>query len=173
MELNPSLSLIYSGVSSMRFHVFGLANIPTRKENTYEPFTPLIWNMAKMLHDHGHHVTFYGAAGSDAPCTDMVTIVPADLLPGGLVMEAHGTPAAAWKNDANAPTWQAFVANGRRELRARYRTGDIALISFGRYQKFVEEEARLSCEFICGYSGIFAHHKVFPLALGCTTCTAN
>jgi hypothetical protein len=115
-----------------------------------------------MLKDHGHFVTFYGAEGSDAPCDEMVVVVPKELLPQGLVMGEHGVPTAAWKNDANSPTWQSFVRIGRQELKSRYRVGDISLISFGRYQKFVEEESRLACEFICGYSGIFAHHKVFP-----------
>ncbi len=146
----------------MRYHLFGLANIPTCKENTYEPFTPLVWNMAKMLKDNDHEVIFYGAAGSDAPCDEMVTLVPAALMAEGLKMGPHGVPAAAWHNDGNAPTWQSYIANGRKALRNRYRTGDIALISFGRYQQFVAEEAELHCEFICGYSGIFSRHKVFP-----------
>lgn len=145
----------------MRFHLFGLANIPTCKANTYEPMTPLIWNMAKMLKDNGHHVTFYGAEGSDAPCDEMVVIVPKRLLPD-LTLGSHGVPVAAWKNDFNAPTWQVFIALGRLALRQRYRMGDISLISFGRYQRFVAEESVLSCEFIVGYSGIFTYHKVFP-----------
>jgi glycosyltransferase involved in cell wall biosynthesis len=146
----------------MRFHLFGLAQIPTCKENTYEPMTPLVWNMAKMLKDNGHYVIFYGAEGSDAPCDEMVNLVPGDLLPKGLQMGAFGVPVAAWKNDGAAPAWQAFTINGRRELKERYRTGDISLISFGHYQKFVAEESELACEFICGYSGIFTSHKVFP-----------
>jgi glycosyltransferase involved in cell wall biosynthesis len=146
----------------MRFHLFGLANIPTRKENTYEPMTPLVWNMAKMLMDHGHQVVFYGAEGSNPPCTEFVNIVPAELLPTGLVMGPYGVPAAAWKNDFNSHTWQTYISKGREALRQRYRTGDISLISFGTYQRFVAEESTLHCEFMCGYSGIFTHHKVFP-----------
>jgi len=146
----------------MRFHLFGLANIPTTRFNTYEPMTPLVYNMAKMLKDHGHQVVFYGAEGSDVPCDEMVVLVPADLLPQRLEMGKFGVPAAAWKNDFNGPTWQAFINNGRRELRRRYRTGDISLISFGQYQRFVAEESLLHCEFICGYSGIFSGYKVFP-----------
>ena len=38
----------------------------------------------------------------------------------------------------------------------------MALISFGRFQQFVTEEAELYCEALCGYSGIFSRHKVFP-----------
>ncbi len=146
----------------MRFHLFGLANIPTCKENTYEPMTPLIWNMAKMLKDHGHYVIFYGAEGSNLPCDELVTVVPKELVPERLSMGQFGVPAAAWKNDFNGPTWQSFIAIGRQELKKRYQTGDISLISFGTYQRFVSEESQLHCEFICGYSGIFTYHKVFP-----------
>jgi len=145
----------------MRFHLFGLANIPTCKENTYEPMTPLVWNMAKMLHDHGHHVIFYGAEGSNPPCSELVNIVPKDLLPDPAIGN-HGVPMAAWKNDGGSPSWQSFINTGRLELRKRYQTGDISLISFGQYQRFVAEESKLACEFMCGYSGIFSYHKVFP-----------
>ena len=145
----------------MRFHAFGLANIPTRKENSYEPFTGLGYNMSKMLHDNGHQVFFYGAEGSNPPCTEMINIVPAELMKAGLEMETTGVPKAAWCNYADSPTWRSFIENGRRELQKRYQTGDIALIGFGRFQEFVTE-VELYCEFICGYSGIFTKHKVFP-----------
>ena len=118
--------------------------------------------MAKMLKDNGHHVTFYGAEGSDTPCDELVVLVPSELISEGLVLGDNGVPQAAWKNDLDGSIWQTYIANGREALRARYRTGDIALVSFGWYQKFVEEIATLSCEFMVGYSGIFSHHKVFP-----------
>ena len=146
----------------MRIHVFGQANLPTKKENTWEPFNSLTYNLCKMFHDKGHHVIFYGAEGSNPPCTELVNIVPAELTQAGLEMEANGTPKAAWGNYVDSPTWQAFITNGRREIRRRYRTGDIALISFGRFQQFVTEEAELYCEALCGYSGIFSKYKVFP-----------
>lgn len=146
----------------MRFHLFGLANIPTCKNHTWEPMTPLVFNMSKMLKDNGHHVTFYGAAGSDPPCDEFVNIVPQELLPAGLTINDFGVPSAAWHNSPDSPTWQSFVSKGRTELRKRYRTGDIALISFGRYQQFVTEIATLACEIIVGYSGFFTFHKVFP-----------
>jgi glycosyltransferase involved in cell wall biosynthesis len=124
--------------------------------------TPLVYNMCKMLYDNGHHVTFYGAAGSNPPCSEFVEIVPQELIAAGLVVNEFGVPVAAWKNDPKSPAWQSFVAKGRLALRERYRMGDISLISFGRYQTFVAEESTLSCEVIVGYSGFFSWHKVFP-----------
>ncbi len=141
----------------MHFHIFGLANIPTRKENTYEPFTPLTWNMAKMLKAAGHHVTFYGVEGSDAPCDEMVEIVPEMPL-----SMKHGAPTVAWLNYRDEERWDLFVKNGQQALRQRHQAGDISLMSFGNYQKFVAEESPLHCEFLCGYSGIFSNYKVFP-----------
>ena len=60
----------------MRLHVFGFANISTRKENTWEPFTPLTFNLCKMFHDNGNYVIFYGAEGSNPPCSEAVNVVP-------------------------------------------------------------------------------------------------
>lgn len=145
----------------MRFHLFGLANIPTRKENTHEPMTPLVWNMAKMLKDHGHYVIFYGAEGSNAPCDEMVILVPKELIAAGLVKE-NGAPVIAWNNPLNGVVWQTYINTGRLALREHYQKGDISLISFSFYQRFVAEESQLACEFMCGYSGIFHYNKVFP-----------
>ncbi len=141
----------------MRFHLFGLASLPTSKANFHDVFTQLIWNMGKMLKDHNHHVIFYGVEGSDVPCDEFVSIVPKDL-----VVKRDKVLIGIGPNYPDSPTWQAFKDQGRVELRKRYRTGDISLISFGNYQCFVAEESELSCEFICGYSGIFSGHKVFP-----------
>lgn len=136
----------------MRFHLFGSANMPTCKENTREAMTPLVWNMAKMLKDHGHHVTFYGVEGSDPPCDELVIVVPKTLLAGGYV----------YNSDIMSVAWQSFINNGRLALRERYQMSDISLISFGNYQHFVAEESHLSCEFLAAYLGIFTQHKVFP-----------
>ncbi|MBE3039727.1 MAG: glycosyltransferase [Chloroflexi bacterium] len=147
----------------MRFHLFGLATVPTRQENTYSPFTPLTWRMAAMLKRDGHEVVFYGAHGSDAPCDEFVELVSANTLAPVLRQSGQGVPnSIAWNNALTGPQWSEFIARGKIELRKRYRTGDISLISFGFYQRFVEELSELSCEFIAGYSGIFARHKVFP-----------
>ena len=141
----------------MRFHLFGLANVPIRKENTYDSSVTLTWNMAKMLMDHGHQVIFYGAQDSDVPCCEQVTLVPS--LP---TTAADGVPKTAWHDDVKHPAWKLFQENGRAELKKRYRIGDISLLSFGWFHRFAAEESRLNCEFITGYSGMFTQYKVFP-----------
>ena len=59
----------------MRFHLLGLAHLPVKLGFPMCPFTPLVFNMAKMLMDAGHEVVLYGAHGSDAPCTEFVEVV--------------------------------------------------------------------------------------------------
>ena len=145
-----------------RFHLFGLANIPTCKRNTWEPFTPLTFNMAKMLKDHGHHVTFYGSAGSDPPCDEIVEIVPADLIAPGLEMSELGVPKAAWTNYVDCIPWQVYQANGRKSRASVTVPGTFRLSVLAPIRRFVAEESRLHCEFISGYSGIFSQYKVFP-----------
>jgi len=116
-----------------------------------------------MLRRNGHHVTFYGTAGSNVDCDEFVEVVAANTMSPVLQPGPAGVNnRIAWNNDIGGPQWSEFIARGRAELTRRYRTGDISLISFGFYQRFVEEVSELSCEFAAGYSGIFAHHKVFP-----------
>ena len=43
-----------------------------------------------MLHDNGNYVIFYGAEGSNPPCSELVNVVPAELTQAGLEMEANG-----------------------------------------------------------------------------------
>ena len=142
----------------MRFHVFGLANIATKKENTYEPFTPLTWNLCKMLKDHGEYVIFYGPGDSDPPCDEIIPLLP--KAPHGEM--SFGAPSTAWANFHDGEAWTTYTRNGKEALKDLYRGGDISIITFGTYHKFVAELSWLHCEALCGYSGIFTAHKVFP-----------
>ena len=156
-----------------RFHLFGLANIPTCKRNTWEPFTPLTFNMAKMLKDHGHHVTFYGSAGSDPPCDEIVEIVPADLIAPGLEMSELGVPKAAWTNYVDCIPWQVYQANGRKELRERYRAGDISLISFGAVGASWPRSRVCIASSSAVIRAFFASTRSFRRMPGGTTSTAS
>lgn len=143
----------------MRFHLFGLAHFATTADVARCPFTALTYRMAKMLSAAGHEVIFYGAAGSDVSCHEFVEVVSAESLAAHTEGREANRFYPVWKTDS---VWQEFAERGRKELVARYRFPDIALISFGNYQTFIPEVARIACEFCAGYSGIFAAHKVFP-----------
>jgi glycosyltransferase involved in cell wall biosynthesis len=118
--------------------------------------------MARMLKAAGHEVVLYGAAGSTAPCDEFVEITSRSALQ---TQYRESDPSAIKWNSSqkiDEPVWLEHQSRGRNELAARYRKGDIALISFGFYQRFIPEVAALAVEFICGYSGIFHDLKVFP-----------
>ena len=142
----------------MRFHLLGLAETPIRPSLVQCAFVPLIYNMARMVKRNGHTLIFYGPAGSDVPCDENVEIVAAETLDGSKDRSKF------YYNDyrLESPAWQEFVRRGREALRARYRPGDLTLMSQGDIERFAAEESQLACEFICGYRGIFHDYKVFP-----------
>ena len=144
----------------MRFHLFGLAHVPLSYENCICPFTQLALGMAKMVKAHGHELICYGAAGSTVACDEFVELVPQSVLDS--VQDNTGTFKLRWSSQMNDPAWTVFIEQGRTALKERYRHGDIALITYGWFQKFVAENAAIAVEIICGYSGIFHQYRVFP-----------
>lgn len=143
-----------------RFHLFGLAHVPVNDEACICPFTTLVCGMAKMLKRAGHKVILYGPAGSRAECDEFVEIVDEKTL-AACRIEGSAFPFP-WSHDMNHPDWKEFIERGRAELRKRYRSGDVSLISYGWFQRFVAEESELAIEFCAGYSGTFHSHIVYP-----------
>jgi len=146
----------------MRFHLFGLASAPVSPEFCCSPFTALIHDMAVMVVRAGHELVLYGAAGSTAPCTEFVELVSTDTLKHAFTRGQTNPLEMKWENCQDSIEWKEYVTRGTAELRQRYCKGDIALITYGYFQAFVAEEAELHCEIVCGYSGVFTPHKVFP-----------
>jgi len=118
--------------------------------------------MAKMIQAAGHELILYGSAGSNAPCDEFVEIVSWDTMCNQYRPDDKSAVKWNWEQREDSPEWTEHRTRGRLELQRRVRTGDIALISFGYFQRFVAETAYLPAEFICGYSGVFSEHKVFP-----------
>lgn len=54
----------------MKVHVLGLAHSPISRESVRDAFSIKAFNLCRMLRAHGHHVTLYGCAGSDASIAD-------------------------------------------------------------------------------------------------------
>ena len=55
-----------------RFHIIGLVHLPCSKKYLGCAFTQKNLKLAKMLMDKGHEVYYYGAEGSDVPCTKFI-----------------------------------------------------------------------------------------------------
>jgi len=146
----------------MRFHLFGLAQIPLRWGECCCPFTTLAYNMARMVKDAGHELVVYGSAGSDVPCDEFVEIVSPATLRTHYRPDDTGAIKWNWEQKQGEPVWLEHAARGKAELAKRYRAGDIALISFGNFQAFVAEVAPLAVEYIVGYTGTFHWARVFP-----------
>lgn len=67
-------------VSTLRFHLLGLANIETHKRNSTIPFIQKIVNLAHILKSYGHTVFFYGVEGSEVPCDKFIPVTTQAFL---------------------------------------------------------------------------------------------
>lgn len=143
----------------MRLHFFGLAEFPIRKDFVRCAFVPLAYNFCKMAMDNGHEVILYGCHGTDAPCTEFVELVDKQTLDS--YNEGKNYNDKYYAYEINSTVWQSFINKGRIELNNRYQRGDVALISLGNMQKFVQDTVSICCEYAVGYAGSFANHQVF------------
>ena len=60
---------------SFRFHLLGLAHVPTHPEVSACAFTQKTIKLARMLGQLGHDVVFYGGEGSQVPAREFVQVV--------------------------------------------------------------------------------------------------
>jgi len=145
----------------LRFHLLGLAHLPTSKEYRPCAYTQKIIKLARMLKSLGHHVTFYGGEGSDVECDENVTV-----LSNAVRQQCYGEydwRSEFFKHDGNDLAYTTFSRNTIPEIQARKRDGDFLLITMGNYQKPIADAAgvRFVVESGIGYRGVFAPFKVF------------
>jgi glycosyltransferase involved in cell wall biosynthesis len=140
----------------MRFHLLGLAHLPVKTGLPMCPFTPLIYGMSKFLTEEGHQVILYAPHGSDAPCTEFVEVVSKETISPLLVNYMKMV------HRQEHPEWQEYKQRVVKELTIRYKVGDIALLTYGNFQTFVMEIAKINCEIMVGYEGFCSPCKVFP-----------
>jgi glycosyltransferase involved in cell wall biosynthesis len=144
----------------MRFHLLGLAHVPVKWDECLCPFTTLAFNMAKMIKTAGHELVVYAPERSEVECDELVPVVSWSTLEK--TADNKGTFRFRWHNSQEDPAWKEHVSRAAPELAKRYRPGDIALISYGYFQSYAKNVAKLAVEYICGYSGVFADYRVFP-----------
>lgn len=145
----------------MRFHLLGLAHLPTTREYQSCAFTQKIHKLARMLTASGHHVTLYGAAGSDAPCAEFVEVVPQDVY--HRVYGDYDWKREQFRYDTSDFAHVTFDRNAIDGINARKQPGDVLLCSMGTHHKAVADGVKmpLTVESGIGYSGVFAPFKVF------------
>ncbi len=143
-----------------RFHLLGLAHLPTARAMRACAYTQKVWKLSKMLLDLGHEVILYGGEGSDAPCTEFVECVTE--AERRACYGDYDWRKEFFRHDGGDSAHQAFNARAIPAILARKQPGDLLLCSMGTYQKPIADAVGMrTVESGIGYKGIFAPHKVF------------
>jgi glycosyltransferase involved in cell wall biosynthesis len=145
----------------MRFHLLGLAHIPTNPEIVACAYTQKVVKLARMLKKLGHEVIFYGVEGSKVECDEFVPVSTQAVL-----QECYGDydwKVDQFKHDPKDHAHQVFNHNAIEEINKRKQPRDFLLVSMGNYQQPIADAVKidLTVEMGIGYYGIFAKYKVF------------
>ena len=145
----------------MRFHLLGLAHLPTRKEIEPCAYSQKIRRLADMLRRHGHDVFFYGVETSEVNATEFVQVVSMAKLEQ--VYGKYDWTKDFFKHDPNDAAHQEFNKNAIDEIKKRKKPRDILLCPMGNYQKPIADAAGVEqvVESGIGYEGIFCKYRVF------------
>lgn len=145
-----------------RLHVLGLAHTQTTREYMPCAYTQKVLKMCHMMTARGHEVYHYGAEGSDPDCTEHITVIS-----NAKQREVYGDydwRSEFFKHDGKDGAYLHFDDNAIREIKHRWNTGDLLLISMGNYQYPIVaalNEWDASIEMGIGYSGVFTRRRVF------------
>jgi len=144
-----------------RFHMLGLAHIPTNSEVTCCAYSQKIRKLARMLHSLGHEVIFYGAEHSDVECEEFVQVI-SDAERVRCVGD-YDWRKEFFRFNCGDEAHQIFNRNAIPQIKARARKDDFVLATMGTNHQPVTEAVGLprTVESGIGYKGIYAKHKVF------------
>lgn len=145
----------------MRFHLLGLAHVPTNKEYCSCAYTQKIVKLGRMLRSLNHAVFFYGTEESALDCTEFVCVGKKSER-----LKTYGDynwHSEFFKHDPADLAHQTFNLRAAAEILARKEPNDFLLIPMGNYQKLVADTVKLNLtvESGIGYEGIFAPYRVF------------
>ena len=147
-------------VRQMRFHLLGLAHIPTAKEYSNCAYTQKIVKLGTMLRGLGHELLFYGTEGSQVDCGEFVQVSSEQDR-----IDTYGEydwRSGFFKQDYADHAHQVFNANAIEAINSRKRDGDILLVPNGTDQRAIADAVGLTTvESGIGYRGVFAPYKVF------------
>jgi hypothetical protein len=116
-----------------RFHLLGLAHLPSRKEISACAYTQKVVKLAHMLTDLDHEVIFYGGEDSDVEAHEFVQVISA--VERVACYGDYDWRTEFFRHDGADRAYQTFNANAIRAIRARHRRGDFLLCSMGAYQR--------------------------------------
>jgi len=149
-----------AGKVSMRFHLLGLAHLPTIREYSCCAYTQKIIKLARMLKSLGHVVYFYGVEGSQVECDEFIQVLSeADRV------SAYGVydwKAQFFNEHGGEEALKTFNENAIREIRARTVPGDKLLCTMGlRHKPIADGVDMLNCEPGVGYPGVFSDFRAY------------
>ncbi len=144
----------------MRFHILGLAHIPTNNEMTPCAYTGKVVRLCSMLKSLGHTVIFYGSELSRVDCDEFVPVLSeADRI---ACYGDYDWRREFFRHDPRDAAHQTFNRNAITAILERAQPRDFLLCSMGNYQKDIADAVGLmTVESGIGYEGIFARYKVF------------
>lgn len=150
--------------NSMRFHLIGLAHIPTSAEYQNCAYTQKVVKLARILKMLDHTVYFYGTEGSNVPC-DRITIsgLKSERL---AVYGDYDWRRQQFKQDPNDSVHRRFNARAAASILTDVDRRDFLLCPLGSYQRPIADsvEMPLTVETGIGYTGCFAPFRVWESA---------
>jgi glycosyltransferase involved in cell wall biosynthesis len=144
-----------------RFHLLGLAHLPTQRRLSACAYTQKIIKLAAMLRALGHTVIFYGGEDSDPLGDEFVPVLtPAERR---ACYGDYDWRSEFFRHDGNDAAHQVFNRNAIAAIRTRQQPGDFLLCTMGTYHKPVADALAgiWVVEPGIGYEGVFSNFRVF------------
>ena len=140
-----------------RFHLLGLVHLPCSKTYMSCAFTQKNYKLARMLLSLGHEVYYYGAEGSDVPCTKFIQThtlsdIRNDYGSGDDRFEiGYDWTSSNFRHDfatERKPSTLKYYANAIAAINEVKRSDDFLLCSMGLYHEAIAREVNiyLTCE---------------------------
>src|SRR5262245_12332288 len=121
------------GADRFRFHLLGLAHLPTHREYSPCAYTQKVLKLARMLKSLGHEVLFCGGEGSEVDCDEFVPVLSAAERRASY--GDYDWRREFFRHDGGDAAHRAFNRNAAAAIRARQRAGDFLLCTMGAYHR--------------------------------------
>lgn len=144
-----------------RFHLLGLAHLPTHREYSPCAYTQKVIKLAHMLKNLGHTVFFYGGEGSEVVCDDFVQVVSA--ADRHACYGDYDWNSQFFRHNGKDMAHQIFNRNAIAAIRQCSQPGDFLLCTMGNYQKPIADALPdlWVVEPGIGYEGVFSRYRAF------------
>lgn len=147
-------------MEKLRFHLLGLAHLPTNKCNSACAYTQKVVKLAKMIKHYGHTLYFYGVEGSEVECDEFIEVSSMDILKK--TYGDYDRSREFFKHDPKDLAHRTFNINAIKGIRERRQDRDILLCPMGNYQQLISQAVDLmTVESGIGYTGVFSPYRIF------------